>query len=72
MDEWMFERAEQLAQADRDEALRRARAAAGAESHPNFDGKRCVECEDDIPAARIALGKVRCVWCQGRRDRKET
>jgi len=31
---------------------------------PNFDGKTCVECAEDIPQARLALGKVRCVLCQ--------
>lgn len=36
------------------------------ESHPNFDGTHCVEedCGVQIPQARLAMGKVRCVDCQ--------
>lgn len=48
----------------------RARAAAAPESHPDFDGKHCVEedCGVKIPAPRRALGRIRCVDCQGRRE----
>ena len=34
------------------------------EIHPDFDGVHCVECWEDIPHARLALKKVRCVDCQ--------
>lgn len=33
-----------------------------------FDGEHCVECEDDLPAVRIAYGKVRCTPCQVEHD----
>lgn len=46
------------------QAVDRARKAAAPESHPEFDGEHCIECEIDIPPARLALGKVRCVECQ--------
>lgn len=31
----------------------------------------CVDCDDDIPAARLALGKIRCVACQDSKEKKE-
>jgi hypothetical protein len=44
------------------------RALAAPEQHPRFDGKHCVEddCGIELPSARLALGRVRCVDCQGR------
>lgn len=70
MDEQHFERAERLAEAERDAALARVRRAAAArERHPEFDGTHCVECEIEIPAARLALGKVRCIDCQTEQER---
>lgn len=51
-------------------ALQKATAANAPETHPEFDGESCVSCGDDIPAARLALGKVRCVVCQHKLERK--
>jgi len=34
------------------------------ESHPDFNGKECVECGIEIPLARLKMHKVRCVDCQ--------
>lgn len=51
-------------------ALERAKAAMAPETHPDFDGECCVDCGDDIPQARLAMGKVRCVICQGKLERK--
>lgn len=31
----------------------------------------CVDCDDDIPPARLALGKIRCVTCQSKKELKE-
>lgn len=28
----------------------------------------CVDCDDDIPPARLALGKIRCVICQSAKE----
>ena len=30
----------------------------------------CVDCDDDIPPARLELGKVRCVICQGKLEKR--
>lgn len=45
-------------------AIAAARRATEPESHPDFDGKTCIECGDDIPPDRLALGKIRCIRCQ--------
>jgi RNA polymerase-binding transcription factor DksA len=47
-----------------EEAERRVRQRALPEKHPDFDGTHCVDCEDEIPVARLHWGKVRCVSCQ--------
>lgn len=46
------------------QALSRATGKSGPEQHPDFDGLTCVSCGIDIPAGRLALGKVRCIDCQ--------
>lgn len=62
--EWEMEIAQKLEEGERDSGIARIRKLVGKESHPDFDGVHCVECEDDIPPARLQLGKVRCVACQ--------
>lgn len=52
-------------------SLAEVRAKVAPETHPDFDGKHCVECEDDIPPARLALGKVRCVQCQTDKEKHD-
>lgn len=70
MDEWHYERAERIAEAARAEAEADARAAAAPQHHPDFDGLHCIEpdCGAEIPAGRLALGKIRCVDCQALRE----
>ncbi len=46
------------------DAERRARGKSAPEIHPEFDGLNCVDCCEEIPSARLAMGKVRCVECQ--------
>lgn len=46
------------------DSLERIRALAKPESHPDFDGRHCVDCGEPIPKQRLVLGKVRCVSCQ--------
>jgi len=42
----------------------RARLLARPETHPDFDGFHCVDCDDELPAFRLKIGRVRCVDCQ--------
>lgn len=58
-----FDRATAREMADREAAISRIRAAA-KESHPDFNGVDCVECEESIAPERLAMQKVRCVFCQ--------
>ena len=58
------------------EALQRAyelnaRGKSGPESHPDFDGRHCVgeACGEEIPEARLKMGKVRCRDCQELKER---
>jgi RNA polymerase-binding transcription factor DksA len=63
VDEKFFE------QSQRDSAIRAAAARTAPETHPDFDGEHCVECDTEIPAGRLALGKVRCTYCQTLKER---
>lgn len=42
----------------------RARQMARLETHPDFDGEHCLDCDIEIPESRLKLGKIRCVDCQ--------
>ena len=55
------------------EAERRVRSKSAPEHHPDFDGRHCVEehCGVEIPAGRLALGKIRCVDCQSLLERRK-
>jgi RNA polymerase-binding transcription factor DksA len=53
-------------------ALERIQSKAAPETHPDFDGKHCVECPTIIPIARRNLGKVRCVHCQTALEKRTT
>lgn len=57
-----FDRAQALEQRQRDAAI----AAALARPRPSGPSlTHCIRCDDDIPAARQALGGItRCVPCQ--------
>ncbi len=34
------------------------------QSHPDFDGDHCLDCEVDIPVERLAMGRIRCTACE--------
>ena len=63
-----FDAASEQEQADRDGALEKIRLLNAPETHPDFDGETCILCGDDIPPARLAMGKIRCVPCQSRME----
>lgn len=43
---------------------RRARELNRPQVHPDFDGEHCIECDIQIPQARLQAGRIRCVDCQ--------
>ncbi len=53
-----------------EDALEEARRRIAPETSPDFDGKHCIECGEKIPAARLKLGKIRCIDCQSQKEQK--
>jgi hypothetical protein len=56
--------ASQLQEQQNEQALERMRAVPKVQTHPDFDGEHCVECEVDMPTERLAAGRVRCTICE--------
>ena len=50
--------------------------AARPEQKPFPDGTYphpfCVDCDDEIPAGRLALGRIRCIACQQDLERERS
>lgn len=59
-----IDEASALAASLTDGAIAAARRANAPETHPEFDGETCIDCGSDIPPARLAMQKIRCVHCQ--------
>lgn len=38
--------------------------ATAPETHPDFDGVNCVDCDTAMPPERLAAQRVRCTACQ--------
>jgi RNA polymerase-binding transcription factor DksA len=62
--------ASEIEMAERHQAIHSASLKAAPETHPDFDGVHCLDCEDEIPAGRLALKKIRCVYCQEALERR--
>lgn len=58
------ERASLVEQAFNSASVAEVRMRLAPESHPHFNGRDCVDCWDELPAERLADGRVRCVSCQ--------
>lgn len=54
-----------------DDAIRAVRQKVAPETHPDFDGRHCVECGDALPKVRLENGRIRCVSCQEILERKD-
>lgn len=50
--------------------IKKNKQMVAPETHPDFDGESCVDCGDDIPQLRLDMGRVRCVYCQEKIERK--
>ena len=44
--------------------IQAAQDKAAPERHPDFDGKTCLDCAEDVHVERLTLGKIRCIVCQ--------
>ena len=51
------------------QALKRHQEKMAPQTHPDFDGEHCVDCDVEIPKLRLDMGKVRCVDCQSELER---
>lgn len=71
MDEWHYERAQAMADAERDMAIERARRNAGPSPVWDHGVAYCAECGDDLPEARARAGYGRCVPCQEAHEHRE-
>lgn len=40
------------------------------ESHPDFDGVHCLECDEEMIEFRLSIGRIRCVYCQNILERR--
>ena len=63
-----LDQASDIELAFREQAIRETQSRL-IETHPDFDGKRCVDGGEIIPVARLRMGKIRCVHCQSVRER---
>lgn len=72
MDERYMEIASELEAQSREVAIANATAQRHDPDRALFDGAHCVEedCGDEIPAGRLALGKIRCVTCQAAKEKR--
>lgn len=57
-----LDHASEVEEVFREKAILAARTTEKAPK--DFDGKTCFVCASDIPEARLALSKFRCVGCQ--------
>lgn len=69
-----LDRAANLTQERADAAVADIRHLNRPQQVQNADGTwpivDCEDCGNEIPEGRLAMGKVRCVYCQERRERR--
>ena len=53
-----------------EDALEEARRKIAPETSPDFDGLHCIDCGEKIMAARLKLGKIRCIDCQTLKEKQ--
>ena len=68
-----LDRAADLTQLRRDDAVAEVQRKLLPQQVQNPDGSwpqpDCDDCGVEIPEARLAMGRIRCVFCQDRRER---
>lgn len=52
-------------------ALQRHKEKLAPETHPDFDGESCITCSNEIPVLRLQMGKIRCVECQEKLEKRK-
>lgn len=57
-------------QAHIDEVRRRMKPEQEPDEHGNYPHPDCVECGNELPQARLKLGRILCVECQTVKERR--
>ena len=70
MDENFIMMAQALAQSEVEAGIKRV-VSQLPKQPPNFDGC-CIDCGEEIPAARINFGAITCVPCQSLLERRRS
>ena len=52
-------------------ALAKQQEKMAPETHPDFDGVHCIDCDTEIPPKRLEMKRIRCVDCQTFLEEKE-
>jgi RNA polymerase-binding transcription factor DksA len=50
--------------------LAEVRKALVPETHPDFDGRHCIECDSVMPQQRIDAGRIHCTPCQSVKEQR--
>lgn len=53
------------------DALNKHKEKLAPETHPDFDGETCIDCGTEIPAIRLSMGRIRCVDCQNKLEKRK-
>lgn len=71
MDERVLEMAEELTASEVNNGVASVRSRLAPQTHPDFDGKHCVDemCGEEIPKARLDMGRIRCTECESRLEK---
>ena len=62
----VLEMASQIQDQLNEQAIARVRQSDKPQSHPDFDDKHCIDCDIEIHAVRLAMGRIRCTCCETR------
>lgn len=49
----------------------KARELSRPQSHPDFDGKHCLDCDEPIPEVRLKNGYILCVDCKTIQEKED-
>ena len=69
-----LDRAADLTRMYTDDAIREAAYRVRPQQVQNADGTwphpECTDCDNEIPMARLQMGRIRCIYCQERIEKK--
>lgn len=66
------DRADQEIDALHQSGMIKVSKALAPETHPDFEAPYCLDCAEIIPDARLAWGRIRCVFCQTKLEKAKT